>query len=636
MRVIGTAGHVDHGKSSLVKAVTGIHPDRLKEEMAREMTIELGFAWFNLPNGEEVGIVDVPGHRDFIGNMLAGIGGIDAVLLIIAADEGVMPQTREHLAIIDLLQIDAGIVVITKTDLINEADWLDLVELDIHEALKNTTLEHASVVRVSSVTGAGIDILIEEISRTLEKKKKKTDFGKPRLSVDRVFSLPGFGTIVTGTLSDGTFHVGDEVIIFPKTSRSRIRGIQTHKHKTDIAGPGTRTAINLIGIDVNEIERGDVVASPGNYSPTKRFDAFVRILPESISSLKHNQDVKIFIGAKEILSRARVLGSDEIKPGNKGWVQFETNSPLIVSRMDRFIIRRPSPAETIGGGEIINPFPDIRHKRFDKKVIQQLEAYFVGTPEEILVQASLDLEVATFDEIVKKAKVEQNLAKEILPRLLASGVLIQIGTNTGRKEEENIFGSLGWYTNIVELTKSICGKYHEQYPLRGGIPREELKRKLGISSSGFLFLLEKWNQEKTFHITKSNLALINHQVVYSKTQQLKIDGLLDTFQKNPYSTPGVKDCIRVLGEEVYASLIEQEKMVQVSNEIVFSKSAYDEMVSQVINFIELNGDISVAQFRDLFQTSRKYALGFLENMDLLGVTFRDGDTRRLLLRRISQ
>jgi selenocysteine-specific elongation factor len=220
--------------------------------------------------------VDVPGHRDFIGNMLAGIGSIDAVLLIIAADEGVMPQTREHLAIIDLLQIDAGIVVMTKTDLISDSDWLDLVELDIREALKNTIMEHASVVRVSSFTGEGLDILIEEILRTLEKKKKKADLGKPRLSVDRVFSLSGFGTIVTGTLLDGTFQVGDEVIVFPKTTKSRIRGIQTHKHKADFAGPGTRTAINLTGIDVNEIERGDVVTSPGKYSTTKRFDAFVR------------------------------------------------------------------------------------------------------------------------------------------------------------------------------------------------------------------------------------------------------------------------------------------------------------------------------------------------------------------------
>jgi len=636
MRVIGTAGHVDHGKSSLVKALTGTNPDRLKEEIAREMTIELGFAWINLPNGEEVGIVDVPGHRDFIGNMLAGIGSIDAVLLIIAADEGVMPQTREHLAIIDLLQIDAGIVVMTKTDLISDSDWLDLVELDIREALKNTIMEHASVVRVSSFTGEGLDILIEEILRTLEKKKKKADLGKPRLSVDRVFSLSGFGTIVTGTLLDGTFQVGDEVIVFPKTTKSRIRGIQTHKHKADFAGPGTRTAINLTGIDVNEIERGDVVTSPGKYSTTKRFDAFVRILPESISSLNHNQDVKIFVGAKEVLSRARVLGSDAIEPGNKGWVQFETNSPLIISRTDRFIIRRPSPAETIGGGEVVNPFPEVRHKRFDKKVIQKLEAYYIGTPEEILTQAIFDLEVATFDEIVKKARVEQNLAKEILPRLLTSGVVIHVATSIGHKEEDAIYGSLGWYANTVASTKNICEKYHEQYPLRSGIPREELRRKLRFSSNIFLFLLEKWDQEKTFCITKSNLALNNHKVVFSKTEKLKIDSLLELFKKNPYSTPGVKDCINTLGEELFSALLDQEIFVQVSNEIVFTKLVYDEMLSQVITYIELKGEMTVAQFRDLFQTSRKYALGFLEKMDSIGVTFRDGDTRRLLQRRNSQ
>ncbi|UCD99574.1 MAG: selenocysteine-specific translation elongation factor, partial [Chloroflexota bacterium] len=277
MHVIGTAGHVDHGKSTLIESMTGINPDRLKEEREREMTIDLGFAWMDLPNGEQIGIVDVPGHRDFIENMLAGVGGIDAALFVIAADEGVMPQTREHLAILDILQINSGVIALTKIDLVNDQDWLDLVEEDIRGVLKGTVLEHSPIVRVSARNGEGLSELLEKLGEVIVGSPPRQDIGRPRLPIDRVFSIAGFGTVVTGTLSDGHFLVGEEVEILPGGIRSRIRGLQTHKQKEEIALPGSRTAINISGVALEDIRRGDVVIHPGDYQPTRRVDVRFRL-----------------------------------------------------------------------------------------------------------------------------------------------------------------------------------------------------------------------------------------------------------------------------------------------------------------------------------------------------------------------
>ncbi|MDY6846460.1 MAG: selenocysteine-specific translation elongation factor, partial [Chloroflexota bacterium] len=308
MQIIGTAGHVDHGKSTLIKRLTGIDPDRLQQEQDREMSIELGFAWFNLPNGEEIGIIDVPGHRDFIENMLSGIGGIDAALFVVAADEGVMPQTREHLAILDLLQIPAGVVALTKIDLVKEPEWLDLVEVDLSETLAGTVLENAPIVRVSARSGAGIDKLVLAIQGVLEQHPHRPDLGRPRLPVDRVFTLPGFGTIVTGTLMDGQLTVGDPVEVLPSGIEGRVRGLQTHKQAEEKALPGSRTAVNIAGVSRDQIERGNTLVHPGTFKPTKMIDVWCTLLPDVKESLKHNTEVKLFIGAAEVMARVRLLG----------------------------------------------------------------------------------------------------------------------------------------------------------------------------------------------------------------------------------------------------------------------------------------------------------------------------------------
>lgn len=629
MHVIGTSGHVDHGKSTLVEALTGMHPDRLKEEKAREMTIELGFAWFQLPNGEEVGIVDVPGHRDFIENMLSGVGGIDAALLVIAADEGVMPQTREHLAILDLLQIKTGLVVITKIDLIDDPEWLDLVEMDIINVLQGTTFQDFPLIRVSSHTGAGIEQLIQELEKILANTKNRVDYGRARLPVDRVFTISGFGTVVTGTQLDGIFRIGEEAEILPGQNRARIRGIQTHKSKTDHSVPGSRTAINLSGIEVDQIQRGAVVAAVGKYKPTQRLDAYIRLLKDSSVPLRHNQEVKLFIGASEVLARVRTLGVDEIQAGETGWVQLELSEPVVAVRTDRLILRRPSPGETIGGGQIVDPFPGKRHKRFDPKVIKKLEAYTAGNPEEIMLEASSELGVGTVEELIKKARVEQEIAERALSSLIAQGLIIINGQTESKFNKNSIFIARDWYQRLTDSALLLLQKYHRQYPLRTGMAREELKSKLKLSQRDFMQLLNSWTVENVFVITKSQVANIDHKVIFSEDQQKSVERLFSQFRATPYSPPGMKDCLEVIDTEVLNALLERGELVAVSNEIVFLSSTYDEMRERVNSFLVKENEITVAQFRDIFQTSRKYALGFLEHLDAEGLTTRIGDVRKL-------
>ncbi len=426
MRVIGTAGHVDHGKSTLVAALTGIHPDRLKEEQEREMTIDLGFAWLTLPDGEEIGIVDVPGHRDFIENMLAGVGGIDAALLVIAADEGIMPQTREHLAILDLLQIQDSIVVLTKIDLVDDPAWLDLVEGDIRNVLHGTVLQDAPILRVSSRTQAGFPELLQALSQLLQNTPARTDLGRPRLPVDRVFSIAGFGTVVTGTLSDGNLATGDEVEILPSGLRGRIRGLQTHKKKEEMAVPGSRTAVNISGLDVEQIQRGEVVTHPGQYHASQRLDVSFRLLPDVSAPLRHHTEVKFFIGSSETIADVRLLGVETLNPGETGWLQLELRTPVVAVRGDRYILRRPSPGETLGGGIVLDPQPQKRHKRFDKAVLQALEAVTQGSPAEVFLQAALTLGPAPVKDVIARSRLEVSSAESALKELLDRGQLVSL------------------------------------------------------------------------------------------------------------------------------------------------------------------------------------------------------------------
>ncbi|OGN75906.1 MAG: selenocysteine-specific translation elongation factor [Chloroflexi bacterium GWB2_49_20] len=629
MRVIGTAGHVDHGKSTLIAALTGTHPDRLKEEQEREMTIELGFAWLTLPNGEEIGIVDVPGHRDFIGNMLAGVGGIDAVLLVIAADEGVMPQTREHLAILDLLQIQAGIVVISKIDMIDDPDWLDLIEGDIRSILNGTLLANAPVVRVSSRTKTGLDELINLLSIIIQDSPSRPDLGRPRLPIDRVFSIPGFGTVVTGTLLDGTFNPGEEVEILPGKQSGRIRGLQNHKKKKGMAVAGSRTAINISGLNVEDIQRGEVVVHPHQYIPTRMLDISLRLLSDANGSLKHGSEVKLFIGTSETLAKVRLLGKDILEPGQTGWVQLELRSPVVAVRGDRFILRRPSPSETLGGGSIVDPHPKYRHKRFSTEVITNLESLSLGSPADLLLQASLAIGPAQLKDVILRARLEQAQVQGAYNELVENGLLIYLKGDKQQTLNDKLVISQSHWIKITGQIDQVINEYHRNQPLKPGISREELKSRLKLSTPIYNSILARLAAGNQLVENGSLIVKPDFKITFTPNQLASIKGLLERFAQSPFSPPAVKECKNIVGEDVFNAMVEIGELRQVSGEVVFCKQDYDSLLLKTCQFIEQNGQITVAEARDLFKTSRRYVLALLEYLDSIGFTARDGDLRRL-------
>ena len=639
MRVIGTAGHVDHGKSTLVEALTGIHPDRLKEEQEREMTIDLGFAWLTLPGGEEIGIVDVPGHRDFIENMLAGVGGIDAALFVVAADESVMPQTREHLAILDLLQIDAGVVALTKADLIDDPDWLDLVESELEEVLLGTALEGAKVVRVSAKSGEGLADLLDALESTLLERPERVDLGRPRLPIDRVFSIPGFGTVVTGTLSDGQLKLGDELELLPARLRGRVRGLQTHKQKENHAVPGSRTAVNVSGVALEAIRRGDILAHPGTYTTTRRMDVAFRLLPGVTSPLAHNTEVKLFIGAAEVVARVRLIASEELAPGSEGWLQIETKEPVVAVRGDRYILRRPSPGETLGGGVVLDPIPTRRHKRFSETVKERFEALSRGKPDEILLQALQTMVVGTFGDLVTRSRLDVDSAQAAIEELSANGVLVNLdGAEGERLKNNDLVIAQGSLERLQSNALRYVSDYHQAYPLRTGLPREELRSRLradlrlvpaNVQGRVFNLLLPRMTRQGLLAESGPLVHIPGHTIRFTPGQQAHVNKLLSQFEAARNAPPSVKECVAAVGEDVYQALIGQGELVEVSNEVVFNKAGYERMVGGVRDLITRHGSVSAAQVRDHFNTSRKYVLALLEHLDAVGVTVREGDVRRL-------
>ena len=636
MRVIGTAGHVDHGKSRLVEALTGIDPDRLKEEKEREMTIDLGFAWLTLPSGEPVGIVDVPGHSDFIENMLAGVGGIDAVLFVVAADEGVMPQTREHLAILHLLGVTNGVVALTKMDLVEDEEWLELVQLDVAELLEDTALAEAAMVPVSVRTGQGLQDLLEELDRLLENVPPRKNLGRPRLPVDRVFTISGFGTVVTGTLIDGHLQVGQEVEVLPHGPKARVRGLQTHKEKIERAVPGSRVAINLTGVSKDEVQRGDVVTIPGWLKPTTLVDVRLRYLASAPRPLRHNAPLKFFSGSAEVMARARLLDSEAIPPGGEGWVQLRLAEPMALVRGDRFIVRQPSPGVTVGGGQVIDPHPGRRHRRFRSEVIARLATLARGSPAEILLQSLETSQPCQLRALIKRSGLATEEAGQALQELLDTKQALILDRrieeipNTQYLVANNpyLISASGWEKLLGKLSIALRG-YHQRHPLRQGMPREELKSQLRLSTKLLNEVAHRAVNEGKLLDEEATLRLPEHQVKFSAEQERQVQKLLAAFRKNPYITPSATDSEALVGAEVLNALVQQGRLVQVSEDVLFLRETYEEMVERVIGHIKEEGAITVAQVRDMFVASRKYALALMEHLDERRVTRRVGDERVL-------
>lgn len=617
MHVIGTAGHVDHGKSTLVHALTGIDPDRLAEEKAREMTIDLGFAWLTL-DGNEVGIIDVPGHRDFIENMLAGVGGIDLALLVIAADEGVMPQTREHLAILDLLEIKSGIVALTKSDLIEDEDWLDLVTLEISDVLRGTSLAGAPIVPVSARSRKGMENLKTAIGLALRNIEVPIDWGRPRLPIDRIFSLSGFGTVVTGTLIDGIFRVGDDVAVQPGGLAGRIRGLQTHKSKREVAHPGSRVAVNITGIDRNDLHRGQVVTTGGGLEATQLIDANYRQLSDADAPLAHNSEVKVFIGSAEVTARIRLIGREEIPPGQEGWVQLALSSPVVAIKGDRFILRRPSPGATIGGGRVLDPRPGRRHRRFREDVAERFRTLEKGTPDDLLLSTLARLGPLQQNTLFEKAGFQVEEGIPTLQRLTENRMVIDLG--------KILITTAAWHS-LLEQAPIELANFHRENPLRIGMDREELKSRLKLSPPVFNPLRERLIGEGKIIESNSYLKLPAHEIRFDKDQEKAISRLMDVFRSQGVTSPSVKECKAMVGELVYYALIDQGRIKQVSDDVVYPTDIYTDLIEKLTGYLLERGSISAPDARDLLGASRKYAIALLEHMDELRITRRSGDTR---------
>ena len=616
MRVIGTAGHVDHGKSTLVQRLTGIDPDRLAEEKARALTIDLGFAWLTLPDGETLGIVDVPGHRDFIENMLAGVGGIDAAMLVVAADEGVMPQTREHLAILDLLGIDAGLVALTRVDLVDDPEWLELVKEEVLELLEGTSLADAPMLPVSATEGIGIDELLECLCEILARRPERQDGEQPRLPVDRVFSMSGFGTVVTGTLIGGSLRTGDEIELQPGDVRGRIRGLQSYQQKVQQALPGTRVAVNISGLAKSAVARGHVLGKPGQLRCTMLADVKFRYLSSVAQPLRHNAEVKLFTGTAETSARVRLLAGDELAPGSSGWLQLRLARPLPLMHNDRFILRRPSPAETIGGGVVIDPLPGRNWKRNQPHVLHRLRVLTDGSPAERLALAAGGRNPLTRRELLRESGLGSEALESAMAAALQQELLVTL-------EGPRWLAQTDWRALECQMHATLA-TFHKQYPLRRGMPREALRSQMRIEQATLSALVEGDNEVAG---EGDIVHLREHMVSFSPQQQSLVDQLTDMLQASPYTPPSWTEAIAVTGEELLGALLENGDVVRVAPDIFFAAAAWRELLRAVLEIIERDGSVSASQLRDRFGTSRKYAIGLLESLDDARITRRKDDVR---------
>lgn len=624
MKVIGTGGHVDHGKSTLVEALTGIDPDRLKEEKDRQMTIDLGFAWMTLPSGEGLGIVDVPGHRDFIENMLAGVGAINAAMLVIAADEGVMPQTREHLAILDLLAIPELVVALTKVDLVDSDARIERLSTEVRQVLESTQFADAELIPVSATEGIGLEQLVEAIQRSLAKARAVTDFGRPRLPVDRAFSISGFGTVVTGTLLDGEFKTGDAVRVLPSGRPARIRGLQTHQEPVAVAVPASRLAINLNGVSVDDVARGDVIVGPGSDDPTSALDVRVQLLDDSAVPLEDGMQVKLFTGAAQRMAKVRLLEGKQLGGGASGWVRLMVTEPLAVRRRDRIILRRPSPPATLGGGQVADPHPPGRMRKNDRERMADLTVLLDGSDDQVLRRAVGVRGGQTLAAAADFAGLALSSAVDLIRASDGELVVLNPDQPPG---DWRIYDQRSLEAINLQARR-VLDAYHTGFPKRAGMPRQELRSRLRHPARGAIEALVGRGLLQAH--SGGLVSLPEFKPLISQQERRRMSKLLDQFASSSSSPPSVQDCIAAVGEESLGYLLETGQLIRVSDSVVFEAGQYRRLVDQIVGMLRRTGQARVAEIRTELETTRKYALALLEHLDSIGVTYREGDFRRLV------
>ncbi len=628
--IIGTAGHIDHGKTTLVKALTGTDTDRLKEEKERGISIELGFAFLTLPDGTQAGIVDVPGHERFVKTMLAGVGGIDLVILVIAADEGVMPQTREHLHICELLRVKRGLVALTKADLV-DAEWLEMVRADAAQALKGTFLEGCPVVPCSATTGQGLPELLQAIQAQAAAAEPKRTEGILRLPIDRVFTIKGFGTVVTGTLWSGTLRVGDEVAILPDGLGSRVRRLQVHGQTVEQAVAGQRTAVNLPGLEVSQIQRGDLLCLPGTLRPSQAFDATLSLLADAPRPLVNRARIRFHLGTSERLARVILLDREELLPGEECYVHLRLESPSAALPRDRYVIRSYSPALTIGGGSILDPNPP-RQRRPRATVIEHLRVLERGSGTDrverhLLAAGFTPLGV---EELRVRSDLDADAVAESLRALVERGAAVLVGV---RGEAGALHAE-----RVAQLEAEVLARlaeFHAKEPLKDGLAKEELRSRLPpqLPPAAFGWMLARLTEAGKIAVERDKVRLAAHRPTLTAAEQelkTKIEAAYRAAGFQPATPEGVQAGLgaeRKLFQAVFRRLVDDGILVRVKEDLFLHRDRYQELRERVLAHFRTQPSINVGTMKDLFGVSRKYAIPYLEHLDDARVTRRQGDER---------
>ena len=629
--VLGTAGHIDHGKTTLIKALTGVDCDRLKEEKERGITIELGFTSLALPSGLTISIVDVPGHEKFVRHMVAGATGIDLVALVIAADEGIMPQTREHLDICKLLRIKKGLIALTKIDLV-EKDWLELVREEIGEYVKGTFLDGTAIIPLSSVTGEGLGEFVAEVDRLAQEVEERSPEGLFRLPIDRVFTIKGFGTVVTGTVISGIISVGDPTEVLPKGLEAKVRGIQAHGKAVESATAGLRAGINLQGLEKTVIDRGNVLALSQSLKPTSILDVIFHLLPGAAKPLKNRARVRLHVATAEILGRAILLGRDEVRPGEEAFLQIRLEEPVIALPGDRFVLRTYSPIVTIGGGEILDAFPP-KHKRLSPQTQEELQILEKGSEGEKLRLRLLKAGPAglSWPELIMRTNQLPAKLKSLAESLVASGGILRYDGDRLRYFHPQVLADL----------KSFCLDYlkefHQKNPLQQGAMKEELKTKLPpqVDSRLFTHLLSTLTKEKEIIIEQETIRLVSHAISLREEEKDLRKKMVLLYAKGKLQPPMVKEVAAELHtpendlKPVLQLLTKEGTLVKVKEDLYFHRQALEELEEKLISYLKERKEMTPPQFKEISQVSRKFAIPLLEYFDAKKVTMRIEDKRVL-------